>query len=292
MAITYVTNTNNAYNTAGSATGTGTLAKPSGLAANDIIVLSVYKENTATNTATGWTSIQITDHASGYRLETFWKRATGSESDLNNAVTWTGSAWQHAVVAAYRGCITSGSPLDGTPSSATGTTGTTPPQTAAVTGMTTGSNNSLVIATKAEYLGQTSTPPSGMTERMDYDGGVIADVVQATAGATGTKTFTDMTVSDAWMGQVFALLEASSTPTASVSDTTTLSENVSVTGAYAPAAFSDTATLSENLSVQGAYAPALFSDQATVTDEASGATADVSPATGAPLAVFLVEQQL
>lgn len=158
-----------------------------------------------------------------------------------------------------------------------------------------------------------------------------------TYGAAWTTTVDESSIYS-FAGTTVAYKEAGA-PTASVADTTTLSENVAVTGAYAPALFSDTVTatdtasgstadvggtpltqsasdqvtatdaitdlrgafapvafaetvtLAENVAVLGAYTPALFADQVTASDVVVNA-GTTGPATGPPLAVFLVEQQL
>lgn len=192
------------------------VARQAATAENDIVIASLYLEDVDdTITATGWTQIQSSTNGTAFRLISYWRRAGTSGADPGPwSISWTSNVWSHVNQVSYSGCLASGDVLDGTPSSSTGTPdgGSHTFVTAA---MTTGSNNSLVVSHTGYYEGTNPTAaPEGMTSRGGNDGGGIADVVQASAGSTGTKTWTFASGSIAVAAQVFALKEASSGLTA------------------------------------------------------------------------------
>lgn len=73
-----------------------------------------------------------------------------------------------------------------------------PSTSAVMSAITTTAANSLLVGFITQGVAQSSTPPSGMTEREDSAtfGIAYADVIQASAGTTGTKTFTLPTSAD------------------------------------------------------------------------------------------------
>lgn len=225
MAISFI-NFSTTTDGAGNKNGTTTLlaaAKPTDTAENDILIAHVFvsSQGVTITAPEGFTQILSTNLSGSWdeRLVTYWKRATASEP-ASYSWSWSpeSSVWAHVILAAYRGCVTTDSPIDGTPSANLNTyySGyTTYPPLA--TGITTGSANSWVIATAAIGNSNTSTTPSGMTERVDHDGGWLNDVLQETAGTTGDKTWTvesspvnlpaDVN-SGAWAAHLFALKAA------------------------------------------------------------------------------------
>lgn len=112
MAITYVGAGNIV---AATSTTDPTVPLPTGMAANDIILIHVYvRDVTDTTTITGYTEIAQTDTANASH-RWFWKRHSGSES--NPVANRSASEDCYARAYAFRGCITTGSPFDvvGTP---------------------------------------------------------------------------------------------------------------------------------------------------------------------------------
>lgn len=163
-----------------------TMARPSGLADNDIMWWWLYKESTADVTfPSGWTQVlTVTASNSSFRAHLAWKRASGESADYT--ASWTGAAWRTSSLSAYSGAETSGDPQSGTGAAqANGSTNqpTTP-------SMNTADADARVIAFCCNYgYYSAGTPPSGMTERIDLQEIGVADVAQASAGATGTKQF-------------------------------------------------------------------------------------------------------
>ena len=183
MAITFVEKAT----VGGGSAANAVVAAPAGLADNDIMLFWIYKENTAAVTwPSGFTEIlSIAASDSSFAAYLAWKRAA-SESG-NYTASWTGSVWRDGSIVAYRGCLASGDPQSGTAQAqANGSTNTPTTPT-----MTTAHNNAMVVALCCNYQGYSAgSPPAGMTERVDFDDTGIADVIQASAGATGTKQFT------------------------------------------------------------------------------------------------------
>lgn len=88
---------------------------PAGIATNDILLLWVVANSPGTiGSVSGFTAeAQVDDGTNQVGARLFWKRATGSESG-SQSVTVTGGAGNNgAIIAAYRGCITSGTPYEG-----------------------------------------------------------------------------------------------------------------------------------------------------------------------------------
>jgi hypothetical protein len=203
-APAYRSHTLNAY--ASRPTGF-TLDKPSGVAADDILVACVVHSRTtpAQNdlvAPAGWTKIGtspiVTAGGMSAKLEVWWKRATGSEPTGYFFDVWASSSNQGAILA-YSGCLASGSPIDvfSQNSASTGSTATG-------TGVTTTSADDTLV-----WLGHNwdasgaLTAPSGMTERFDnllY----CADQTIASAGATGDRTQT-LASSNPWATYMLAL---------------------------------------------------------------------------------------
>lgn len=133
--------------------GNITPALPTGWAVDDIFVLFVESSNEVITAPSGWTEAPNSPQGTGTaataastRLGVFWRRAVGG--DTAPTVTDTGD---HTVgfIAAFSGCVTSGSPWDvtaGSVKSSTSTTGTIPgattvtPQTLVVMALSEGAN--------------------------------------------------------------------------------------------------------------------------------------------------------
>lgn len=177
-----------------------TVTKPSGTVDNDILLAQVYTEpngQTITPPA-GWTAIATIDNTGGLRTGWYYKRAASEGADY----TWTatGSTWLGAAIAAYSRCITSGSPIDVAGAGDTGSD--TSPAAAAVT--TTVADTLIVYGSQELNLTPAYTPPTGMAERLDTDVYYFADVAQAAAGSTGTKTAT-LSATAPWSAILIAL---------------------------------------------------------------------------------------
>ena len=101
-----------------------TVPIPTGLQPNDIILV-FFETDAGTTVATpsGFTLIKENDDllSTETQINSYWKRATGSETSF----TQTATDHQCALVALVRGCIASGTPYEGMTFSKTGST-TTP----------------------------------------------------------------------------------------------------------------------------------------------------------------------
>ncbi|WP_326960606.1 MULTISPECIES: PKD domain-containing protein [unclassified Arthrobacter] len=181
------TTTNNS-----TATTNVTLNKPSGTAAGDVLVASFTADMNPTASApTGWTPIVNTLNITGGARVFAYFHVVGSADPasyswtLSAAVKWGGG------MTAYRG-VNNSTPLDSSVVTATNTTYTATSITAA--SITTASNKAMLIGGVGfDSSSPAATAPSGWTERWEAASGQIAelaDMVQATAGASGTATWT------------------------------------------------------------------------------------------------------
>jgi len=190
---------------ANSVSGSGdttTITKPAGTVDNDVMLAQIYAEpnGQTIDLLTGWTLIATADHATaGFRSRWYWKRA--ASEGTNYVWTATGSGWLGGAIAAYSGCITSGSPIDVNGAGNTGGSDTS----AIASAITTTVIDTLIVFGSHQFNEpRTLTPPSGMTERLDADLNYFADVAQAAAGSTGSKTAT-ISAADFWSAILIAL---------------------------------------------------------------------------------------
>ncbi len=192
-----------------SGTGAITPALPSGIATNDILLLSLETANQAITipTPNGGTWTQVTNSpqnvgsgTTATSLTIFWSRYNGTQG----APTTSDSGdHQQGRIIAIRGASTVGDPTDGT----AGGTDATANTTGSIPGCTTTFANDLVvtaIATSlpdasgtANFSGWTNANLSSLTERTDNTvtagngGGLgVATGVKATAGAVGSTSVT------------------------------------------------------------------------------------------------------
>jgi Right handed beta helix region len=198
------------------------VGKPTGTASGDILIALIFYGQNINYAAdptppSGWTQIgstlSIRDNISGVgftsKVSCWWLRAGGSEP---SSYTWTfgGSVGNtQGAIAAYSGCIASGSPID-VSSVNSATFGALTGTTATGTGVTTTAVNELLVYLQTNWDGTgTLTPPTGMTER--FDGIVyIADEGIGTVGATGNRTQT-LASTNPWSAFMVALKPATVT---------------------------------------------------------------------------------
>jgi PKD repeat protein len=181
----------------GTALSTVSLTKPSGTAAGDVLIASFTADlnPSAASVPAGWTAIVNgisikSSSKSGARVFAYY-HVVGSPDPasyswtLSKAVTWG------AGVTAYRG-VNTATPLDTGVVTAVNTSDTATSITAP--SITTASNGAMLIGGVGfDSSTPAAAPPSGWTERWEAAGGQIAeqaDRSQATAGATGTATWT------------------------------------------------------------------------------------------------------
>jgi len=191
-----VANYGSVSNTTGNFSGSGgtaTVPVPSGIQANDILVIFLYREmNGQTVTCTGFS--KPSNGASGFdevaasnhSLYIGWKRATGSESGSFTINHDTNNQWDQPVCIRISGCITSGNPFDVISSSASGTN----VQTTPVQAVTPTVENELLLFCGTSFNAGSWTP-SGVTERFDNGDAITLGTLQVgTAAASGNKSAT------------------------------------------------------------------------------------------------------
>ncbi len=182
------------------------ISVPAGVLDDDILIAVIAIEDDVTVTAPGgWTLIRQDDHTGAVMdLYTWWRRAASEPADY----TWTfASAWRVGGMLAYSGAITTGDPQDATASGAEGDS-----TSIVATGITTANDNSMLVQV-AESLGggaySGGTAPV-TNERIDLGGGSgfgAYDGVQATAGASGSKTLTQ-SITGQYLTQLIAIRAA------------------------------------------------------------------------------------
>lgn len=238
-----------------SATASIAFPVPAGVAANDIVLAHLYKENNAAVTPpAGFTQVGTpaavtTGNAQWHYL--FWKRATGADSGTYT-FTWTGSTYNSGQTGAYRGCITSGTPVELSTSAVNTTSTTTTPN---LSFTTTGADRLLVWA-GTNFSESNWTAPTGFTLRGDSTAIVQAFATRnwPTAGATGNVSGTSSTsnTNTAWLTALVPVASGSTTvaPTEATLSVAAQNATVSTSGGGPPAvtvvetveAFTTTAT--------------------------------------------------
>ena len=169
-----------------------TVNAPAGVVDGDIILLSLFQLHgsesvPAATFPAGFTIIDSTLVNDGFgfygAFNLAWKRASGEGSSYTITHA-TGNT--QAVVAAYSGCVASGSPIDAystNPQNNTNTSGV-PGAGRANSVTTTVANTKLVFWQHNWDASTTLTPPTGFTERYDHLT-YFADKDNAPIGATG-----------------------------------------------------------------------------------------------------------
>ena len=182
-----------------------TVAKPTGLAADDVMIASVSVLGSATVIAPpGWSLVEtLTNGTLGQSV--YLHTATGGEP-VSYAWRLSISRPMAVALSAYRG-IDPQYPLDvpGQRANATGTAVVAPSVAATV-------NNGLLVIVSGIATNATFTPPAGATEQAEIllspnkqkIAGSIADQLLAAAGSTGTRT-TIASKSEVSVGQAIVL---------------------------------------------------------------------------------------
>lgn len=195
---------------------------PAGTVANDLMViffttLSLNPAGIPTQTTpSGWTLAGTTTGTNlnglDCRTSCFYKVAGGSEGTVNCAANMTCAISAERVT--YDN-VNTGSPFH------TIVTGSETGATVSfvISSITTTAANELLLAFCQALDAITWTPAGGMTERQDTSGLGVFDVVQAAAGASGTKTQTTSATSvGLWMMAAFNSEAATTTPVPSTPD--------------------------------------------------------------------------
>ncbi|MDH3292758.1 MAG: CSLREA domain-containing protein [Acidimicrobiia bacterium] len=178
-----------------------TIARPAGVTADDVLLASIAQPSSSSVTPpAGWTFIRFDVGDGKTRQDLFYKVASGSEPA--SYVFALGSNEKSAgAIVAYDGVDTA-NPIDahggqGNPESGTYTA---PSITTTVSGAT-------LVGFFAQRGGGGTTPPAGMTERVDQGSGdgatEIADQLLGAAGPTGTRIASGPSTEN--VGQLVAL---------------------------------------------------------------------------------------
>jgi hypothetical protein len=190
----------------GNPTTATTITIPATVQNNDIIIVSVVNgdgtaqptisDNSTVNNWTDGINGGVVKHQAGTAMAgtVFWKRITNASLEAGATVSLSGMTGSTcANLSVRRGCVTSGSPVDGTPVSESNASGNN--TQAGITTLTDGAVVQLAIFysdnTNATS-GYTATSPATLTERNEItssggqDSGLaVAADIKATAGATG-----------------------------------------------------------------------------------------------------------
>lgn len=166
------------------------LAKPTGAVQGDVVVAAVNSVSGGTVTPpAGWTQLGTEQVDSVVRTAFFW-RLVGASDPSTYTFTSALATFMDSVQGAYSGTglFVSGNAVS---KATTATTFTT-------SAITTQFANALIVTAFVTQLNAvTWTPPSGMTERQDVNGLELNDVIQVSAGSTGTKAATASASTDA-----------------------------------------------------------------------------------------------
>lgn len=176
---------------------------PAGVVENNIVLVPIYVEAGQTVTPpAGWehapSSPVIVTGGSAHQLNMLWHRASGVESGTYNFTVAAGLNWRFGVALRISGCVTAGSPFESVTSAAktTNANGTTPSVSTVAAGP-----DRLWLWLASSFVTNTSTPPSGFTERVDVSDQCALTVATRVGGGAGavTGTFANATASAAWM---------------------------------------------------------------------------------------------
>ena len=179
---------------------------PAGVQANDVMVavLDVKVAPTMTPPA-GWNLVSTTANGSNFTHKVYTKVATAGEP-ASYTFTINENRAISGAISAYSGVNTAN------PVEVTGTAGLGTTTSIAAPSVTSALNGAMLIGTFGINADSTIAPPAGMTERGEIASATrirteIADMVLASAGATGIKTATAATAA-ANIGQLIVLRPA------------------------------------------------------------------------------------
>jgi hypothetical protein len=255
---------------------------PAGLTIGDAMVLiEVHGDaNASLPSATvpaGWTAIGseffVNDGAGFYVKARAWYKIA-SDNETGFSITWTGNAniENSYELLAYSG-VNPANPLGGvTPTTNQMASGST---TSTGTSVTTTINNSKLIFAEFDWNDNTNdtTPPTGMTERADFQILYAADQTITPVGATGNKSHTNNSgspgaQSGVWM---FTLAPVDTAPTGTL-NTSEAIDTTAATGTVRWAATLATTEAADAASMTGAvtWAATLTTTEAGDTAAATG----------------------
>lgn len=160
---------------------------PASIAAGDILIVHIYKENTAAVTPPDgtWTLKGSTTTTAPQHHLVFWKRAAGGETGTVT-FSWTGSVFRSTTCERYSNCAGSGDPIEAIAFNQTNSNVTTLNVSLAAT-----SPDSMLIWSGTSFTGgNTWTTPTGYTNLANLDVLGAANKRNPAGGATGNVTGT------------------------------------------------------------------------------------------------------
>lgn len=212
MPITFVT----AGTLAAVTTGTTlTTTVPAGTLENDILILSLMHNSTSTfSTPSGWTLLGTSVSNTNQSTAWFWMRrgASAPSNPASTTATMNTTISGFGRIYVFRGCLVSGTPIEGVANNGTPTTSTTP-STSAVT--TTGTDRMVVSLLSRDFSTTPSSgfPPAGWTgitvsaTTTGGDGGMGGVYrTQATASTVSAATIGTWSAAAYWRTLSFALI--------------------------------------------------------------------------------------
>lgn len=176
-------------------TATPSIAVPSGVVADDIIIVELFMGGATTVTAmpTGFahitgSPITVSPGSGEHRAAYMWKRATGADSGTYD-FTVSGSQFLEGAATRYSGAITTGTPFEATTDTDVNNTDSL---TTTGVSLTTSADDRLLIHASTGSSVATWTAPSGFTRRVQGGFGLayLSTKLQASAGATGSVVAT------------------------------------------------------------------------------------------------------
>jgi hypothetical protein len=191
---------------------------PGSIAVNDIVTLTLYKENTAAITwPSGFTQVTTVALAGANMQQAWaWKRMAGGESGTVTA-SWTGSVFRCGQASRITGGVTSGDPFGTNFTTVVNETAST---TCPAISLASTPADSLLLWGVNDFAGTTTawTPPTGFTlcvpnNTASTDVMMTAWKTNAAGGATGSLTGSVNIGSD----KMTAFLGALSSPAAATS---------------------------------------------------------------------------
>jgi hypothetical protein len=213
MAVAYRSSAGTNFLTANSIT----LSEPASSTTDDILIAVVYHEGGSGVTITpvgSWNLIHRTDQGGtgDITMASYWIRRGGSAPsyvfNLSSSVVVQGD------VITYSGCVTSGDPQDAAATENSGSTGNL-----ICTGLTTSTNNSMIIGIGSCYTFNAFSSTDFTNERIDGDANkgiaIYDDGLLTSAGATGNLGINSPNTSDPWIAHLIALKPPAAAPAVS-----------------------------------------------------------------------------
>lgn len=189
-------------------------------AANDILIaVLLVKDNRVVTAPSGWTKFVEANNTTAQRITIAWKRAVAGDSGATFAFSTPGTANNlfAGVISAWRGCITTATPIDATsPSVSANASSDTvsyatfdPTQTTAYVVAIGVYNNDLTTAGAIAGTNPTFVNRWDLETSIGTDGSIFGYSGDSNGSATGTRTHsTTSTADDINIGVLFGLVAA------------------------------------------------------------------------------------